>query len=94
MISTAFGFWLPEVRIRRRRLAMTAALTLRSRQQTRGLSIEEMDILFGTTTQEARDANIARLQKQGDVQTSEKDRELEHEHVSLPLCPCHHLLFN
>ncbi|KAL7410405.1 putative high-affinity glucose transporter of the major facilitator superfamily [Mrakia frigida] len=43
VLSSAFGFWLPE---------------------TRGLSIEEMDILFGSTTQDARDRYVAAQHKE------------------------------
>lgn len=51
--------------------------------ETKGLSIEEMDILFGSTTQEARNANIARLHKDGEMDDMSKEKDLEVEHVSL-----------
>ncbi|KAL7412364.1 putative high-affinity glucose transporter of the major facilitator superfamily [Mrakia frigida] len=51
--------------------------------ETRGLSIEEMDILFGSTTQDARDRYVAAQHKQQEAQHgSLRKEEIDHkEHV-------------
>jgi hypothetical protein len=59
VLNSCFGFWLPEVRISSLSLPASVSwcwsgIPFASSSQTKGLSIEEMDILFGATTLEDR----------------------------------------
>lgn len=67
ILSAAFGFWLSVSRL----LSSLSTLLLPPltpspvflhslSPETRGLSIEDMDVLFGSTTQEARDRYVSR----------------------------------